>query len=71
MLRPMVPLKDELLSRLAARANVAQFVSFGPGTDLPQRHSFLRGHAPGHRFATAADAARAAGACLWSACSGG
>ena len=28
MLRPMVPLKDEMLSRLAAEANVAQFVSF-------------------------------------------
>lgn len=52
----MVPLKDELLSRLAARANVAQFVSFGPGPDLPQRHSCLRGHEPDHRFPTAADA---------------
>jgi hypothetical protein len=52
----MVPLKDELLSRLAAQANVAQFVSFGPGGDLPQRHSCLRGHAPGHRFASAGDA---------------
>ena len=35
MLGSMVPLKDELLSRLAAEANVAQFVSFGPGPDLP------------------------------------
>jgi hypothetical protein len=52
----MVPLKDELLSRLAARANVAQFVSFGPDPDLPQRHSCLRGHPPGRRFATPADA---------------
>jgi hypothetical protein len=52
----MVPLKDEMLSRLAARANVAQFVSFGPGAELPQRHSRLRGHRPDHRFATAADA---------------
>ncbi|HEV3495057.1 MAG TPA: hypothetical protein VHA34_01775, partial [Actinomycetes bacterium] len=52
----MVPLKDELLSRLAARANVAQFVSFGPGPDLPQRHSRLRGHAPDQRFATPAAA---------------
>jgi hypothetical protein len=56
MLAPMVPLKDEMLSRLAAQANVAQFVSFGPGGDLPQRHSCLRGHAPGHRFASAGDA---------------
>ena len=55
----MVPLKDELLSRLAAEANVAQFVSFGPGDDLPQRHSFLRGHRPGHRFAGATEAVAA------------
>ncbi len=45
-----------MLSRLAAEANVAQFVSFGPGHDLPQRHSCLRGHPPGHRFATAEEA---------------
>jgi hypothetical protein len=55
----MVPLKDEMLSRLAARANVAQFVSFGPGGDLPQRHARLRGHRPDHRFDTAADAVAA------------
>jgi hypothetical protein len=55
----MVPLKDETLSRLATGANVAQFVSFGPGADLPQRHSRLRGHRPDHRFATAADAVAA------------
>jgi hypothetical protein len=52
----MAPLKDEMLSRLAARANVAQFVSFGPGPGLPQRHARLRGHRPGHRFAGAAEA---------------
>jgi hypothetical protein len=52
----MAPLKDETLSRLAAHANVAQFVSFGPGGDLPQRHSRLRGHPPDHRFGTAAEA---------------
>jgi hypothetical protein len=52
----MSPLKDEMLSRLAARANVAQFVSFGPGDDLPQRHSCLRGRPPDHRFGTAAEA---------------
>ena len=52
----MVPLKDEMLSRLAEHANVAQFVSFGPGGDLPQRHSCLRGHRPGHRFATPEEA---------------
>ena len=31
MLGSMVPLKDELLSRLAAEANVAQFISFRAG----------------------------------------
>jgi hypothetical protein len=52
----MVPLKDEMLSRLAEHANVAQFVSFGPGHDLPQRHARLRGHRPDYRFAGAAEA---------------
>ena len=52
----MVPLKDEMLSRLARKANVAQFVSFGPGPGLPQRHSCVRGHPPGHRFTDAAEA---------------
>jgi hypothetical protein len=52
----MPPLKDELLSRLAEHANVAQFISFGPHPELPQRHARLRGHRPGHRFATPADA---------------
>jgi len=59
----MVPLKDELLSRLAAEANVAQFLSFGPGPDLPPRHAWVRGHRPGHRFpgpAAAVDALLAA-----------
>jgi hypothetical protein len=51
----MVPLKDELLSRLAEHANVAQFISFGPGPELPQRHSRLRGLQPDHRFATPED----------------
>ncbi len=63
MLGSMVPLKDELLSRLAAEANVAQFLSFGPGLDLPQRHAWVRGHPPGRRFpdpATAVEALLAA-----------
>ena len=55
----MLPLKDEMLSRLAASANVAQFISFGPGAELPQRHSCVRGHPPGHRFADAAAAVEA------------
>jgi hypothetical protein len=52
----MVPLKDEMLSRLAAQGNVAQFVSFAPGPGLPQRHSCLREHRPDHRFEDAAEA---------------
>jgi hypothetical protein len=52
----MVPLKDDRLSRLAERANVAQFVSFGPGPALPQRRARLRGHGPDHRFAGVAEA---------------
>ena len=31
MLAHMLPLKDEMLRRLAEHANVAQFLSFGPG----------------------------------------
>jgi len=52
----MLPLKDELLGRLAEQANVAQFISFGPGPELPQRHARVRGHRPDHRFATPEDA---------------
>jgi hypothetical protein len=59
MLGPMVPLKDELLSRLAAGANVAQFLSFGPGSDLPLRHAWVRGHPPGHHFGDPAVAVEA------------
>jgi hypothetical protein len=52
----MLPLKDELLSRLAEQANVAQFISFGPGPELRQRHARVRGHRPDHRFPTPEDA---------------
>jgi hypothetical protein len=52
----MVPLKDDMLTRLAERANVAQFVSFGPDPALPQRRARLLGHGPDHRFAGAAEA---------------
>jgi hypothetical protein len=55
MLVPMLPLKDEMLRRLAEHANVAQFLSFGPGQELRQRHSCVRGHPPDHRFATPGD----------------
>lgn len=40
--------KDMVLDDLAARGNVAQFVSFGP--DLEQRYGRVRGLEPGHRF---------------------
>jgi hypothetical protein len=52
----MLPPKDEMLRHLAEHANVAQFVSFGPAGDLPQRHACVRGHPPDHRFAGAAAA---------------
>jgi hypothetical protein len=48
--------KDAILNRLASRANVAQFISFGPGADLPQRFSHVRGFARNHRFPDAAAA---------------
>jgi hypothetical protein len=50
------PLKDETLSRLGDIANVAQFVSFGPGGALPQRFSRVRGYRPDHRFVDAHEA---------------
>jgi hypothetical protein len=55
----MVPLKDELLCRLAAEANVAQFISFAPGPDLPQRHARVRGHPPDRSFPDPAAAVQA------------
>jgi hypothetical protein len=48
--------KDATLDRLAKRANVAQFVSFGPAPELPQRFAHVRGYPTNHRFASAADA---------------
>ena len=49
--------KDEILDRLARQANVAQFASFGP--DLAQRHAWIRGLPPNHRFESAAAAVEA------------
>ena len=46
--------KDAILDDLARRANVAQFVSFGP--DLVQRYAWVRGFPPNHRFASAEEA---------------
>lgn len=49
--------KDDILDRIARRSNVAQFVSFGP--DLAQRHAWIRGYQPGHRFGSLEDAVAA------------
>ena len=49
--------KDDILDRLARRANVAQFVSFGP--DLVQRQAWVRGLQPGHRFGSIEEAVAA------------
>jgi hypothetical protein len=49
--------KDDVLDHLARRANVAQFVSFGP--DLVQRHAWIRGLPPGHRFSSLEEAVAA------------
>ena len=46
--------KDDILDKLARQGNVAQFVSFGP--DLAQRHAWIRGFQPGHRFGSLAEA---------------
>lgn len=40
--------KDAVLDRVSQRANVAQFVSFGP--DLTQRYSRIRGYEPNNKF---------------------
>ena len=49
--------KDVILDRLARRANVAQFVSFGP--DGVQRHAWLRGREPNLPFASLEEAVAA------------
>ncbi|HLX10967.1 MAG TPA: hypothetical protein VKY89_24185 [Thermoanaerobaculia bacterium] len=49
--------KDEVLDRLAATANVAQFVSFGP--DLRQRFAWVQGFPPNTRFDSLAAAVAA------------
>lgn len=45
-------LKDEGLVRLAEGSNVAQFVSFGPGPGVPQRHARVRGCEPDCQFSS-------------------
>jgi hypothetical protein len=51
--------KDETLSRLSEHANIAQFVSFGPGTVVKQRLWRLRGIAPDQSYGTPGDAIEA------------
>src|SRR5205823_14309745 len=51
--------KDAVLDQLAEIANVAQFVSFGPGATLPQRYSRVYGVGPNHIFDTAISAVEA------------
>lgn len=51
--------KDVVLDQIAGFANVAQFVSFAPAPDLPQRFSRVRGHPPNHRFASPTEAIQA------------
>jgi hypothetical protein len=59
--------KDEVLDYLADQANVAQFVSFPPNSDVVQRFCHIRGHAPNHRF----ESGRAAVAALLQSCPDG
>ena len=49
-------IKDEILDRLASTANVAQFVSFGPGSQLEQRYCRILGYPPNYRFRSPAAA---------------
>jgi hypothetical protein len=43
-------LKDAVLFEVGRQANVAQFVSFGPGAEPARRFSLVQGHDPGHQF---------------------
>lgn len=52
----MVELKDDQLAKLAEQGNVAQFVSFGPGSDPVRRHSRIAG-LPDNMSSTDVDAA--------------
>lgn len=45
-------LKDAVLNQLAEVTNVAQFVSFAPGTEPTQRYAWLRGDLPNRHFAS-------------------
>src|SRR5947209_8155075 len=43
-------LKDSVLFGLGRRANVAQFVSFGPGSEPKNRFALIGGYQPGYEF---------------------
>jgi hypothetical protein len=51
--------KDQILDHLAETANVAQFVSFGPDPELPQRFSRVHGYSANHHFATPQEGVKA------------
>lgn len=51
--------KDEVLDHLANTANVAQFVSFAPGSEIKQRFCRIRGFEHNHRFASPQEAIQA------------
>jgi hypothetical protein len=52
-------LKDQVLASLAEVANVAQFISFSPGSSPRQRFSRLVGLAPDHGFSSLSEAMQA------------
>jgi hypothetical protein len=56
VVRPELHYKDAVLDKLAEIGNVAQFVSFGPGGDPPQRYSRVHGMNPNSRFDSLASA---------------
>lgn len=51
--------KDAILDRLAEHANVAQFVSFEPTSELTQRYCRVFGYVANHRFKHAREAVHA------------
>ncbi len=51
--------KDEVLDHLACTMNVAQFVSFEPGSNLRQRYCRIIGHEPNYKFRSTEEAIRA------------
>lgn len=50
--------KDESLDRLADLINVAQFVSFSPGSRIRQEYARVLGYSPNHVFSSLSEAIR-------------